>query len=123
MRLVCKQWSSKLSAAIETAFNKNLFLDHYLVGITNTEPEKNNEFEVFIMDINTGRANTFAKVRSAKIRVNVFLSFILHASLFFSAAVRLGPVPFSKFLKSPAVAPLFLGLIKLEKTLIKNASG
>lgn len=34
---------------------------HYLIGVTNMEPEKNNGFEIFIMDMNTGRANTFVR--------------------------------------------------------------
>jgi len=34
---------------------------HYLIGVTNTKPETTNEFEVFIMDMNTGSANTFVR--------------------------------------------------------------
>ncbi|CAD5211293.1 unnamed protein product [Bursaphelenchus xylophilus] len=34
--------------------------NHYLVGVTNTEPLMNNEYDLFIMDINTGKANTIA---------------------------------------------------------------
>lgn len=36
--------------------------EHYLVGITNTEPYTSNDYQIFIMDINTGRAKTIAKV-------------------------------------------------------------
>ncbi|KAI6182933.1 Peptidylamidoglycolate lyase [Aphelenchoides bicaudatus] len=34
---------------------------HYLVGVTNTEPNTSNDYELFIMDMNSGKANTFAK--------------------------------------------------------------
>ncbi|CAD5207621.1 unnamed protein product [Bursaphelenchus okinawaensis] len=34
--------------------------NHYLVGVTNTEPELSNDHDLFIMDINSGKANTIA---------------------------------------------------------------
>jgi len=34
---------------------------HYLIGLTNTKPEISNEYDIFIMDMNTGRANTFVR--------------------------------------------------------------
>ncbi|KAI6230122.1 Peptidylamidoglycolate lyase [Aphelenchoides fujianensis] len=34
---------------------------HYLVGVTNADPNAGNDFSVFVMDMNSGKANTFAR--------------------------------------------------------------
>jgi len=34
---------------------------HYLIGVTNTQPYTSNEYEIFIMDMNTGKASTFVR--------------------------------------------------------------
>jgi hypothetical protein len=38
--------------------------EHFLVGVTNRDRSGQLEPQVFVMDMNTGRANSFAKVTS-----------------------------------------------------------
>jgi hypothetical protein len=49
--------------------SKNDYSEHYLVGITNRGSEQV-EPQMFVMDINSGKANAFAKVSCFKLGVN-----------------------------------------------------
>jgi hypothetical protein len=46
-----------------------MFVEHYLVGVTNRDESESLEPQVFVMDMNTGRANTFAKVNQISLGI------------------------------------------------------
>jgi hypothetical protein len=66
------------------------FSEHFLVGVTDRDRSGQLEPQVFVMDMNTGRANSFAKVRLFEDKPNINLCNISHQGLENAHAVALG---------------------------------
>lgn len=58
-----------------------LILDHFLVGVTSHDENEMNKLQVFVMDMNTGLANTFDKV-ILNLKNKLYNKFFFHVKLF-----------------------------------------